>query len=61
MSSLFEVLKTLTEMAELIRQGIESALIAPPMRYTHSPFETVHEDDLRKMVQLLKAFLESKL
>jgi putative aminopeptidase FrvX len=46
--------------AELIRQGIETALIAPPMRYTHSPFETVHEDDLRKMVQLLKAFLESK-
>lgn len=45
--------------AELIRQGIEAALIAPPVRYTHSPFEAVHEEDLAMTMRLLKAFLEN--
>jgi len=43
--------------AALIRQGVPTALIAPPTRYTHSPFEMVHEDDLRAAVMLLKSFL----
>ena len=47
--------------AELIRHGIETALVAPPVRYTHSPFEMAHEDDLLLTVQLLKAFLEKEL
>lgn len=46
--------------AELIRQGIETALVAPPMRYTHSPFEVVQEGDLYMIVQLLKVFLEGR-
>lgn len=46
--------------AELIRQGIETALVAPPMRYTHSPFEVVQERDLLLTVDLLKVFLETR-
>jgi putative aminopeptidase FrvX len=42
---------------ELIKAGIETALIAPPARYTHSPFEMTHEDDLMLAVDLLQAFL----
>lgn len=41
----------------LIRRGIPTALVAFPTRYTHSPFETVHEDDLLNTVALLSAFL----
>lgn len=40
-----------------IRRGIPSALLAFPARYTHSPFEMVHEDDLQHCVSLLNAFL----
>lgn len=46
--------------AVLIREGIETALIAPPMRYTHSPFEAVREDDLQLTIRLLRAFLEGE-
>jgi len=42
---------------ELIKAGIETALVAPPTRYTHSPFEMAHEDDLMLAVDLLKAFV----
>jgi tetrahedral aminopeptidase len=44
---------------EFVRQGIASALIAYPTRYTHSPFEMVHEEDLRACVRLLHAVLGS--
>lgn len=43
----------------LIRQGIETALLAFPTRYTHSPFEMVHEDDLEAMVVLHSAFVRT--
>ena len=42
--------------AELIRRGVETALVAYPTRYTHSPIETVSEDDLLGSVDLLVAF-----
>jgi len=42
-----------TDADELIRHGIESAVIGLPTRYTHSPFEMVHEDDLYACVRLL--------
>jgi len=48
-----------SDAGELIRQGVASALIAYPTRYTHSPFETVHEDDLLASVRLLKAVVAS--
>lgn len=43
--------------AALIRRGIETALLAYPTRYTHSPVETVDERDLEQTVDLLVAFL----
>ncbi len=42
------------------RQGVQSALLAIPTRYTHSPFETIHLQDVELTIQLLKAFLETK-
>jgi tetrahedral aminopeptidase len=48
-----------SDAGELIRNGVASALIAYPTRYTHSPFETVHEDDLLACVQLLHATVAS--
>jgi tetrahedral aminopeptidase len=43
--------------AAFIRQGVPSALIAFATRYTHSPFETLDESDLRAIVDLLKAYV----
>lgn len=40
-----------------IRQGVRTALVAFPCRYTHSPFETVAVEDLLGCVDLLKGFL----
>lgn len=40
-----------------IRQGVRTALLAFPCRYTHSPFETVSIQDLLQCVDLLKQFL----
>jgi endoglucanase len=42
--------------AELLRRGVETALLTYPTRYTHSPIETVDEADLNHMVELLVAF-----
>lgn len=44
-----------SDAGELIKQGVASALVAYPTRYTHSPFEMVHEDDMRACVDLLHA------
>lgn len=41
----------------LTRQGIETALIAPPIRYSHSPFEAVDPADLESTVRLLECFI----
>lgn len=43
--------------AAMIRRGIETALLAYPTRYTHSPVETVDEGDLAQTVALLVAFI----
>jgi endoglucanase len=40
-----------------IRRGVDTALVAFPTRYTHSPFEMVDERDLNHCVQLLAAFV----
>lgn len=45
--------------AVLIKRGVDSALLAYPTRYTHSPFETVDESDLDQSVELLVAFVEN--
>lgn len=41
----------------LIRRGVETALLAFPTRYTHSPFEMVDEADLEATIALLAAFV----
>ena len=36
----------------LVREGVAASLIAVPTRYTHSPFEMVHADDLDATLDL---------
>ena len=36
----------------------QSVMITPPTRYTHSPFEMCHEDDVEHAIRLLVAHLE---
>lgn len=43
--------------ANLIRQGMETVLIAPPIRYSHSPFEAVDPRDVEAAAKLLEAYL----
>jgi putative aminopeptidase FrvX len=43
--------------ATLIRQGIETLLVAPPIRYSHSPFEAVDPADVETTVRLFEAYL----
>ena len=43
--------------AHLVRQGMETLLVAPPIRYSHSPFETVDPADVEATVRLFERFL----
>ena len=43
--------------AHLVRQGMEALLVAPPIRYSHSPFEAVDVRDVEATVALLAAWL----
>jgi endoglucanase len=43
--------------AHLVRQGMESLLVAPPIRYSHSPFEAVDVRDVEATVALFEAYL----
>jgi endoglucanase len=42
---------------EWIMEGVPTAMVAFPCRYTHSPYETVEEADLEALVSLLIEFL----
>lgn len=46
-----------TDSGALIREGVAAAALGVATRYTHSPFETVHADDLEATVTLLLEFL----
>jgi endoglucanase len=46
-----------TDGLSLMKGDIPTACLSFPTRYTHSPFETVHERDLDLMVDLLEAFV----
>lgn len=48
-----------SDAGELIKAGTAAALIAFPTRYTHSPFEMLHERDLTESVRLLHALVAS--
>jgi putative aminopeptidase FrvX len=41
----------------LIKADIPSALLAFPARYTHSPYETAHLQDIDKLAQWVEAFV----
>ena len=43
---------------QISREGIATAVLSLPLRYMHTPIETVHRDDLDHTAQLLDAFLE---
>lgn len=43
--------------AHLVRQGMETLLVAPPIRYSHSPFEAVDPADVESAVRLFEAYL----
>ncbi|HST62075.1 MAG TPA: M20/M25/M40 family metallo-hydrolase, partial [Longimicrobium sp.] len=43
--------------AHLVRQGMETLLVAPPIRYSHSPFEAVDPRDVEHAVRLFEAYL----
>lgn len=45
--------------AHLVRQGMESLLVAPPIRYSHSPFEAVDVRDVEATVALFEAYLSA--
>lgn len=45
---------------EWLQEGVPTAMVAFPCRYTHSPYETVDEADLEACVGLLSAFLTSR-
>ncbi len=49
-----------SDSGALLREGVGASLIGVPTRYTHSPFEMLHEDDLENTVQLVQAFLERR-
>jgi tetrahedral aminopeptidase len=46
--------------ANLIRQGVETVLLAPPIRYSHSPFEALDPRDLEAAARLLATYLTDR-
>jgi len=42
---------------QIIREGIATAVLSVPLRYMHTPIETVHKDDLTNTAKLLAAFV----
>ncbi|MGI5963055.1 MAG: M42 family metallopeptidase [Lawsonibacter sp.] len=44
---------------QVSREGVATAVVSLPLRYMHTPVETVHCRDLQQTAQLLVAFLSS--
>lgn len=42
---------------QISREGIATAVLSLPLRYMHTPIETIHRDDLEHTAQLLAAFV----
>ena len=42
---------------QISREGVATAVLSIPLRYMHTPIETVHEDDLADTAKLLAAFI----
>jgi len=47
-----------TDGAAFLRNGFDTMLIAPPVRYTHSPREMVSIHDVRNSLRFIEAFFE---
>jgi endoglucanase len=43
----------------MTQRGIATGLISIPLRYMHTPVETIHLEDLENVVRLLVAFAQS--
>ena len=48
-----------SDASAFTRRGLKAALVAVPTRYTHSPFEMLHLQDVEHTAALMKAFLET--
>ena len=46
-----------TDAGALLQKGVAASAIGVPTRYTHSPFETLHADDLETTLALLLSLL----
>lgn len=46
-----------SDSGALVREGVAASLLGVPTRYTHSPFETIHEADVHATVDLLERLL----
>ena len=46
-----------SDAGALMREGVAAALLGVPTRYTHSPFEMLHNADLERTLDLLAAFV----
>ncbi|MDR2419868.1 MAG: M42 family metallopeptidase [Puniceicoccales bacterium] len=44
---------------QMTRRGIATGLVSIPLRYMHTPVETIHLEDLENVVRLLVAFAQS--
>ena len=42
---------------QIVREGIATAVLSVPLRYMHTPIETVHTGDLENAARLLDAFV----
>ena len=45
---------------QISREGIATAVLSLPLRYMHTPIETVHRRDLEETARLLAAFVEKE-
>ncbi len=43
---------------QISREGVATAVLSVPLRYMHTPVETVHRKDLENAARLLAAFVE---
>lgn len=49
-----------SDSGALTREGMAASMVGIPTRYTHSPFETIHQDDVWATVRLLRALVTTE-
>ena len=43
---------------QVSQEGVATAVLSVPLRYMHTPLETIHRDDLDAAARLLAAFVK---